>query len=411
LVLNFEPGPGTGLATWAPMLLTLITVAELLFVIGFLVAVIVLIIQGLRWRQLPEAVKSEQVLLPDMVDHSRRLITIYISVALLLFVPILLGSFPSEVMVNVGLYVIMGLGLNILVGFAGLLDLGYVAFFAVGAYTTALLTSPNSALQTSWTFWQAIPIVFVVTALAGLLVGTPVLRMRGDYLAIVTLGLGEIARFLALSDWLRPYFGGAQGILNIPKPIIAGIEFSGPQKLYYLLLAGSLVALFIAWRVKDSRVGRAWMAMREDEDVADVMGINTTQYKLMAFGMGATIASFSGAIFAAKIGSVFPHSFNVLVSITALSLLIIGGIGSLPGVIVGALALVGIPELLREFTEYRLLIYGAVLIIMMLTRPEGLIPSRQRARELHDEERSQDAWLRTPQPAASTLSTNPGSPE
>jgi branched-chain amino acid transport system permease protein len=151
--------------------------------------------------------------------------------------------------------------------------------------------------------------------------------------------------------------------------------------------------------------------MREDEDVADAMGINIIQYKLMAFAMGATVASFSGAIFAAKIGSVFPHSFNVLVSITALSLLIIGGIGSLPGVLVGALALVGIPELLREFTEYRLLIYGAVLIVMMLTRPEGLLPSRQRALELHEEERSQDAWLRAPQPATSTLSTHPGSSE
>jgi branched-chain amino acid transport system permease protein len=199
--------------------------------------------------------------------------------------------------------------------------------------------------------------------------------------------------------------------LNIPKPILAGVEFGGPQKLYYLLLVGALVALFISWRVKDSRVGRAWMAMREDEDVADAMGINTIQYKLLAFAMGATIASFSGAVFAAKIGSVFPHSFNVLVSITALSLLIIGGIGSLPGVIVGALALVGIPELLREFTEYRLLIYGAVLIVMMLNRPEGLIPSRQRARELHEEERSQDAWLRASEPAASTLSTSPGSSE
>ena len=402
---TFQPDSGadTPLRIAAPIILGLITVIELLLLLGVVAAALLLLVQGIRWSQ--RAVSERQDRLPsgEVLGHVQRNTNVYIGFALLLFAPILLGSFPSEVMVNIGLYVIMGFGLNIVVGFAGLLDLGYVAFFAVGAYTTALLTSPDSFLETHLTFWQALPFVFVVTAIAGLFVGTPVLRMRGDYLAIVTLGLGEIARFLALSDWLSPYLGGAQGILNIPRPQIGGVIFDNPQYLFYLLLAGSLVALFISWRLKGSRVGRAWVAMREDEDVADVMGINTIAYKLLAFAMGATIASYSGAIFAAKLGAVFPHSFNVLVSITALSLLIIGGIGSLPGVVVGAVALVGVPELLREFSEYRLLIYGAVLIIMMLVKPEGLIPDRRRTRELHEDEQSQDAWLdiyeATPEPA------------
>ena len=171
------------------------------------------------------------------------------------------------------------------------------------------------------------------------------------------------------------------------------MQLIGPHKLYYLIIIGCLAALFISARLRGSRVGRAWMAMSEDEQVAETMGINTVYYKLLAFGLGAMIASMSGAVFAAKLGTIFPHSFNVLVSITALSLLIVGGIGSLPGIIVGALVLVGLPELLREFTEFRLLIYGAVLIFMMLARPEGLIPRVRHTKKLDTEELSQDAWL------------------
>jgi branched-chain amino acid transport system permease protein len=312
-------------------------------------------------------------------------------VLLLLLLPLIVGVYPSEVLNNIGLYVLMGFGINIVVGMAGLLDLGYVAFFAVGAYAMAYLTTLQELLGAPQiSFWLALPIVIAFTGLAGLLVGAPVLRMRGDYLAIVTLGFGEIARFLALSDWFKPVLGGAQGIIKIPDIIIGGTEIIGPQKLYYLFLIGSAIALFISWRIKDSRVGRAWMAMREDEQVADAMGINTVYYKLLAFAMGAMIASVSGALFAAKLGTIFPHSFNVLVSITALSLLIVGGIGSLPGVIVGAVVLVGLPELLREFSEFRLLLYGALLIAMMILRPEGFIPSVTRARELVKEDREQD---------------------
>jgi branched-chain amino acid transport system permease protein len=296
-------------------------------------------------------------------------------------------------LVLVGIYVLMGFGLNIVVGQAGMLDLGYVAFFAVGAYTTAILTSPDQLPGLQISLWAALPVVIAITGLAGLLVGAPVLKMRGDYLAIVTLGFGEIARFLALSDWFIPVLGGAQGIVHIPSAAVAGIELIGPQQLYYLVLFFALITLFITWRLEDSRVGRAWVAIREDEQVAEAMGVNTVYYKLLAFAMGAMIASLGGAVFAVKLNAIFPHSFKVEVSITVLSLLIIGGIGSLPGVVVGAFALVGLPELLREFSEYRLLLYGAVLIYMMIVRPEGLVPSVRRARELHEEEAAQDAWL------------------
>ena len=380
-------------ANIATLVRTIITVSEML--IG---ACILLGIMFALWniRQRAQSTKTTSTLeYPDnaLLIITKRNISAFFGVALLVSLPILLGVFPSEVLLNVGLYMLMGFGLNIVVGMAGLLDLGYVAFFAVGAYSTALLTSPRASIELGMSFWAALPIVVLVTGATGLLVGAPVLRMRGDYLAIVTLGFGEIARFLFLSDWFKPWLGGAQGIILIPPVSIGNVQLIGPHKLYYLIIIGCLIALFISARLRGSRVGRAWMAMSEDEQVAETMGINTVYYKLLAFGLGAMIASLSGAVFAAKLGTIFPHSFNVLVSITALSLLIVGGIGSLPGIIVGALVLVGLPELLREFTEYRLLIYGAVLIFMMLARPEGLIPRVRQTRKVDDQELSQDAWL------------------
>jgi branched-chain amino acid transport system permease protein len=235
-------------------------------------------------------------------------------------------------------------------------------------------------------FWLALPIGIAFAALSGILLGIPVLRMRGDYLAIVTLGFGEIIRILALSDWLAPIEGGAQGVLHIPNPQLFGYTFDNPQSMYYLVILGSILAAFITIRLRDSRLGRQWMAMREDEDVAEAMGINLVQTKLLAFAIGAAFSALAGAIFAARLGNIFPHSFNLLISINALALIIVGGLGSIPGVIVGALVLVGLPELLREFTEYRLLMYGALLIIMMLVRPEGFIPEATRKRELHADE-------------------------
>lgn len=311
-----------------------------------------------------------------------RLATIIGGIFILLVLPLILGTYLTEVLDNVGLFILMGLGLNIVVGFAGLLDLGYVAFFAIGAYVMGILTSQGGLGIADMSFWTALPIAVGCSVLAGLILGTPVLRMRGDYLAIVTLGFGEIIRVLATSDLLKPAIGGAQGILQIPKPEIGSFRMVQPQEFYYLILAGCLLAAFVAWRLRDSRLGRQWMAMREDEDVAEAMGIHLVKTKLLAFGIGAAFSGLAGAIFASRLSSIFPHSFNLLISINVLSLIIVGGIGSLPGVVVGAIVLVGLPELLREFAEYRLLMYGALLIAMMIIKPAGLWPSPVRQREL-----------------------------
>jgi branched-chain amino acid transport system permease protein len=329
-----------------------------------------------------------------------KLAAILIAAVVLLILPHALGLFLSEVLTIVGLYVLLGLGLNIVVGFAGLLDLGYVAFFAIGSYTVAILTSPELGFF-SLTFWQSLPFAIIFGIIAGVMLGIPVLKMRGDYLAIATLGFGEIIRILVLSDALRPWLGGAQGIGKITKAQIGEFEFASPQDVYYLLLAGCILVGFISWRLRDSRLGRAWMAMREDEDVAQAMGINLVATKLMAFATGAGFSALSGAIFASKIGSVYPHSFNVMISINILCVIIVGGMGSMPGVVVGAFALVGLPELLREFAEYRLLVYGAALVAMMLLKPEGLWPEATHTRELRDSEEA------APVPAAGAAAVPP----
>jgi branched-chain amino acid transport system permease protein len=295
------------------------------------------------------------------------------------------------------IFIMMAIGLNIVVGYAGLLDLGYVAFYAVGAYFTALLTSPTSSLGIGLNFWVALPLVVLGSAMIGLFIGAPVLRLRGDYLAIVTLGFGEIARVLFLSDALAPWFGGVQGILSIPDIIGEGTyalpllgEIRGPAATYYPLVGFCLVAAFVAWRLKYSRTGRAWNAMREDEDVAQATGVNIVNYKLLAFAMGAAIGCLGGAIFATHLESVFPGTFNVLVSITVLAVVILGGMGSIPGVVLGSFALIGLPELLREFAEFKLLVYGGVLVLMMILRPEGFVPDVTRRRELHEAEEGEE---------------------
>jgi branched-chain amino acid transport system permease protein len=320
----------------------------------------------------------------------------------IIVLPQFLGGILNELFTNVGFFLIMALGLNVVVGYAGLLDLGYVAFFAVGAYTMAILTSPLSPFfSPEWSWWLAFPFVLIVATIAGLLVGTPVLRMRGDYLAIVTLGFGEIVRITLLSDWLAPLFGGAQGIRQIPGIQVAGTEVSAitPDLMVYAMMAFVFIAAYISWRIEDSRVGRAWAAMREDEDVAEAVGVDTVKAKLLAFITGAVIASFAGALFAAKVGSVFASSFQIVTSIIILVIVIVGGMGNIAGVAVGALILVGIlggpnqPGLLQEFGQFKLLLYGALLVYMMLKRPEGILPSKRRQQELHQEEVLQDAWL------------------
>ena len=351
------------------------------------------------WNRQGSAVKSRFADLPETRQRGLKVGGWLLLAFLLLILPNLVGLFLSEVLTIVGLYILLGLGLNIVIGFAGMLDLGYVAFFAVGSYVVAILTSPELGFF-SLGFWSALPIVVVAGILAGVMLGIPVLKMRGDYLAIATLGFGEIIRIVVLSDWLRPYIGGAQGIQEIPNITLLGYTFSTPQQVYYFILAGCLLVGFISWRLRDSRLGRAWMAVREDEDVAQAMGINLVTTKLMAFATGAGFSALSGAIFATKIGSVYPHSFNIIVSINIVCLIIVGGMGSIPGVIVGSFALVGLPELLREFAEYRLLVYGAALVAMMLIKPEGLWPDVKRRRELHiEEDEENDETAAEPAPA------------
>jgi branched-chain amino acid transport system permease protein len=348
-------------------------------------AIIIFIIgAGVSWfvDQRLDSVKARTTSMTPKQQRNFRISGYIAGIVFLLALPFLLGTYLSEVINNVGIFILMGLGLNIVVGFAGLLDLGYVAFFAIGAYMMGVLTSEGD-LGLGLTFWTAVPICVGVAALFGILLGIPVLRMRGDYLAIVTLGFGEIIRILALSDLLKPYIGGAQGILKVPKPVFIGTVLVKPEMVYYIVLAGCFLVAFVAWRLSESRLGRQWMALREDEDVAEAVGIKLVNIKLLAFTFGAAFGGLAGAIFASKLTSIFPHSFNLLISINVLSIIIIGGIGSLPGVVVGALILVGLPELLREFKEFRLLMYGALLIAMMLYKPEGFWPSPVRKRELH----------------------------
>jgi branched-chain amino acid transport system permease protein len=348
------------------------------------------------WSQRGGAVRSVVAARPADQRRQLRWASIALAIVVLALLPQVIGGFLSETLVVVGTFVLLGLGLNIVVGYAGLLDLGYVAFYAVGAYVLASLTSPIAtavmATGIQLDFWTAMPFVMLAAALAGLMVGAPVLRLRGDYLAIVTLGFGEIARIVLGSDWMKPYVGGAQGITQIPPAQLFGLSFRQPENLYYLVLVLCVIAAFAAYSLANSRVGRAWNAMREDEVVAEATGINTHKYKLLAFMLGAVFGCLAGAVFAVRIGSVFPHSFELLVSINALALIILGGMGSIPGVIVGAAVLVGLPELLREFADFRLLLYGAILIAMMILKPEGLVPSRQRKEELHEREDPDDQY-------------------
>jgi branched-chain amino acid transport system permease protein len=375
------------LSAWGPMAF----LSEWLFayngltVSGSIALVLLIAVVMTIWGFKGQDVKTEYGTLPTGTQRGIKIGGFFILAVVLIALPHVLGLFLSEVLTIVGLYVLLGLGLNIVVGYAGMLDLGYVAFFAIGSYVTAILTSPELGFF-SFSFWEALPFAVILGILSGVLLGIPVLKMRGDYLAIATLGFGEIIRVLVLSDCLRPWLGGAQGAGGIPKASILGYRFAGPQQIYYLILAGCILVVFISIRLKNSRLGRAWMAMREDEDVAQAMGINLVSTKLLAFATGAGFSALSGAIFASKLGSVYPHSFSVFISIFVICLIIVGGMGSIPGVIVGAAALVGLPELLREFAEYRMLVYGAALVAMMILRPEGLWPEAKHKIELHAEE-------------------------
>lgn len=311
-------------------------------------------------------------------------LAILLGAAILLF-PLALGGFFTQVIAIVALFILLGLGLNITLGLAGLLDLGFVAFYAVGAYTVALLTSTAEYGIAGWSFWQAVPFAVILAMLFAVFLGLPILRIRGDYLAIATLGFGEIIRLLAGSDLLKPILGGPRGIVNIPKPIDVPPThwLSGPVQIYYIALICAAVVAFVAWRLQGSRLGRSWMAVREDEDVAQGMGVNLVQTKLLAYMLGGGFAGLAGAISAGLIGAVFASSIQLQLSINVAAIVIVGGMGSILGVVLGALFLIGLPELFREFSDYRLLFYGIALMAVMVYRPEGLLPSKVARRELH----------------------------
>ena len=305
--------------------------------------------------------------------------------ALILFIvllPVLVGNYWTQILGDIGIYVMLGIGLNVVVGFAGLLDLGYVAFYAIGAYGYALLASPQFGIHIP--FWVMVPACVAFAAIGGTLLGIPVLRMRGDYLAIVTLGFGEIIR-IVLNN-LDPVTNGPRGLLRIDPPMIGDFVVNSPARGYYMVLAGIIISVFIADRLNNSRIGRAWVAMREDQDAAAIMGINVLKYKLLAFAIGASFAGIGGAIFASRQGSIFPENFSLMVSINVLCLIIIGGMGSIPGVIIGAVVLIGLPEVLREVQQYRMLAFGGLLVAMMIFRPTGFIPSARRKMEFKEKE-------------------------
>jgi branched-chain amino acid transport system permease protein len=294
------------------------------------------------------------------------------AVACAVLIPLGLNRYQIDVLTQAGIYVTLALGLNIVVGLAGLLDLGYVAFYAVGAYTYGLLST-----RLGLSFWEVLPLGALLATVFGILLGIPVLRLKGDYLAIVTLGFGEMIR-ITLNNW-DSLTGGPNGIIGIGRPQVLGFKFIAPIHYYYLSLTMVLLTLFVVNRLTHSRIGRAWTAMRDDEVAAQAMGIDLMKTKLLAFSLGATWAGIAGVFFAGKMTFVSPESFNFFESVIILCMVVLGGMGSVPGVILGASLLAVLPEVMRQFALYRMLIFGGAMVVMMILRPQGLISSRPRA--------------------------------
>jgi branched-chain amino acid transport system permease protein len=386
-------------------------------------AVLILGMGGLVLAAIVAAIFGAVRALPSPRDTIGTYVTIGVLVLAYPWIDGLLQlRFMNEV-IPVLVFILMALGLNIVVGYAGLLDLGYAAFFAIGAYTTGMIASPHFGLNMS--FWLAIWIAAGIAALFGIILGAPTLPLRGDYLAIVTLGFGEIVPIAAnnldsLSISIFGYTlvenldltGGPKGINPINRPWLPGLgDFtpSNPIPWYYLILAIMLFSIFFILRLRNSRLGRAWTAMREDELAAEAMGINIVRTKLLAFSMGATVSGFAGAFYGAYISAIFPESFRFDVSVMLLCMVILGGLGNITGVVLGGLIIqfadrLFLPqlsqlvqtlaqnsdsELLKQInfaSDFRLLLFGVTLVIMMLLRPEGLVPSARRRMELHSTE-------------------------
>ncbi len=370
MVIQVNPTERTVVWRWSNMLY--VAVASLLLSLLFRVW---LLRQERRQAQRQPSCPSRSSTLPVLLRQRRyRYPLVAAGAAMILTFPLIFSSYQANIMTTALMYIVLGLGLNIVVGLAGLLDLGYVAFYAVGAYSYALLN-----LHFDLGFWAALPVGGLLAALFGLLLGFPVLRLRGDYLAIVTLGFGEIIR-LILENW-NAFSQGPSGISNIPRPGFFGLEMSLDQAMtgmYYLMLVLLAGTIFVVRRLQDSRLGRAWVALREDETACQAMGIDKARTKLVAFALGAFWAGLMGVIFAAKTTFVNPASFAFMESAIILSIVVLGGMGSITGVIFGALILILLPEYLRPLSEYRMLAFGAILVAMMIFKPEGLIATSRR---------------------------------
>lgn len=350
------------------------------FVLSYIWRFLMLRREGGAKQAASAAAENRARVLREMIEDRRILYPVLAGFAALVVVfPFLFSLYQVNIMISALIYVMLGLGLNIVVGLAGLLDLGFVAFYAVGAYAYALLNE-----HFGLGFWMVLPMAACLGAFVGILLGFPVLRLRGDYLAIVTLGFGEIIR-LVLENW-GAFTHGPSGISNIPRPGFFGLEFGlqgGIVFMYYLMICLVVFTIVVVTRLKYSRIGRAWLALREDEIACQAMGIDKTKTKLMAFSLGATWAAMAGVVFAAKTSFINPASFTFMESAMILSIVVLGGMGSTVGVILGALILILLPEYLRAFAEYRMIVFGAVMVVFMVFRPQGLIRDRRLKRGLH----------------------------
>ena len=354
---------------------------NMLFIGGFSFAVSLIFRVGQRLLKNKQVANSKAQEIPQKSKLVSLLKTpkIYLPLSccvVLFFIifPTLFSTYQTTIMTTALMYVVLGLGLNIVVGVAGLLDLGYVAFYAVGAYSYALLN-----LHFGLGFWTVLPVAGLLAALFGILLGFPVLRLRGDYLAIVTLGFGEIIR-LVLENWSE-FSQGPAGISNIPRPGLFGLELSLDQSIiytYYLMMLMVAFTIFVVNRLQNSRIGRAWFALREDDIACQAMGIDKTRTKLTAFALGAFWAGMAGVFFAAQNTYVSPKSFTFLESAIILCVVVLGGMGSIIGVILGAFILILLPEYMRAFSDYRMLVFGATLVLMMIFRPQGIISTVRR---------------------------------
>jgi branched-chain amino acid transport system permease protein len=341
--------------------------------------------RGTRKRKLIDARNGEDRSLVQRILGERKIYlpTLGVIAVFTVIFPFFFSTYQTSIMTTALMYVVLGLGLNIVVGQAGLLNLGYVAFYAAGAYTYALLYQHFGI-----GFWIALPLGALAATLLGILLALPVLRLQGDYLAIVTLGFGEITR-IVLENWNEFSFGPS-GISGIPRPGLFDMEMSLHEAtvyLYFLMILFCIITVFVVNRLQNSRIGRALLALREDEIACQAMGIDKTRIKLTAFALGSTWAGLVGVVFAAKTTFVNPASFTFLESAMILSIVVLGGMGSIPGIIIGAFLLILLPEYLRAFSDYRMLIFGIIMVIMMIFRPQGIIRSVRRTYEFHREKK------------------------